>query len=256
MKVIILAGGLGTRITEESHLRPKPMVKIGGVPILTHIMRHFSRYGYNDFIICAGYKQEIIKEYFANYYLHNADITFDFSKGNHSVIHSNTSECWRVTVINTGLDTLTGGRVKRVKDYIGAAPFFLTYGDAVANVNLEELLLFHKKCKSKVTITAVQPTGRFGALQIEDEGIISKFAEKKKEDSGWINGGFMVCEPELFDFIDGNDTVLEHEPLERLALEEKLFAYKHYGFWQCMDTLRDKEYLESLLVGGGAPWMI
>jgi glucose-1-phosphate cytidylyltransferase len=255
MKTLILAGGHGTRISEESHLRPKPMVEIGGAPILLHIMRHFSRHGHNDFVICAGYKQEFIKEYFANYYLHNSDVTFDFAAGNRTVIHNHDGEPWRVTVVNTGLETMTGGRVRRVRDYIGREPFFLTYGDGVSDVDLEKLLEFHKRGGAVTTITSVQPAGRFGILGIRDDGMVTSFAEKIKEDTGWINGGYMVCEPELFDYIEGDGTILEHESLERLAAEGKLAAYKHDGFWQCMDTLRDKEYLESLITKGAAPWI-
>ena len=254
MKTIILAGGFGSRISEESHLRPKPMIEIGGMPILIHIMRHFSHYGHNEFIILAGYKQEIIKEYFANYYLHNSDITFDFTVANRTIVHENSNEPWKVTIINTGLNTLTGGRVKRIEKYINNEPFFLTYGDAVSDVNIDNLLAFHQKSGSMVTLTAVQPLGRFGALEIDKCGLITQFSEKKHANSAWINGGFMVCEPELLDYIN-DDVMLELAPFEKIARDSKMAAYKHGGFWQCMDTLRDKEYLENLILKGAAPWI-
>lgn len=256
MKVVILAGGLGTRISEESHLRPKPMIEIGGRPILWHIMKEYSYFGFNDFIICAGYKQEVIKEYFNEYYLHSSDITFDFSQKNAKVIHNNVAEPWKVTIVDTGLNTLTGGRIKRVKDYIGNETFMLTYGDGVCDVNIKNLLEFHKKGGKLATMTAIQPGGRFGVLDISSDNVVERFAEKKKEDGGWINGGYMVLEPQVIDYIDGDDTVFEKEPLERLSNEEELQAYKYSGFWQCMDTMRDKQLLESLYQSGKAPWKV
>lgn len=255
MKVVILAGGLGTRISEESHLKPKPMIEIGGQPMLWHVMKIFSRYGHNDFIICAGYKQDIIKEYFSNYYLHRSDVTFNFALGNNITIHDNAAEPWKVTVIDTGINTMTGGRIKRIQKFIGNEPFFMTYGDGVSNVDLDSLLSFHKTNSLKATLTAVQPGGRFGVLDMSEANIIKRFAEKNKEDSGWINGGFMVLEPEVFNYIDGDTTTFEREPLERLAEEKQLAAYKHDGFWQCMDTLRDKQLLDELIQKGAAPWI-
>lgn len=255
MKVVILAGGFGTRISEESHLKPKPMIEIGGQPMLWHIMKIYSYFGYNEFIICAGYRQDVIKEYFANYYLHRSDVTFNFVLGNNLTIHDNVAEPWKVTIIDTGLNTMTGGRVARVQSFVGKEPFLLTYGDGVSDVNLEVLVKFHQSNDAKVTITAVQPGGRFGMLDIDKDGQILNFAEKSKEDGGWINGGFMVCEPEIFDYISGDDTILERGPLERLAAEGGLSAYRHDGFWQCMDTLRDKMYMEELMAKGEAPWI-
>lgn len=255
MKVIILAGGFGTRISEESHLKPKPMIEIGGMPILWHIMKGYSRYGYNDFIICAGYKQYVIKEYFANYFLHKSDITYDFTTGCHDVIvHDSYTEPWKVTVVDTGLNTMTGGRIKRVKKYLDDAPFMVTYGDGVANVNIDQLVAFHKKQGKLMTLTGVLPEGRFGVMDMDgDDGVIA-FREKSKIDNGWINGGFLVCEPKVLDYIEDDDTVLEREPMERLAAEGNLSCFKHGGFWQCMDTLRDKERVEKLWNSGNAPW--
>ena len=255
MKAVILAGGFGTRISEESHLIPKPMISIGGQPILWHIMKWYAKFGVSEFVICAGYKQHIIKEWFANYYLHFSDVTFDFSANNEMKVHHNYAENWKVTVVDTGLHSMTGGRVKRIQEYIGNESFLLTYGDGVSDVNINELLAHHQKSDTKVTLTAVQPGGRFGVLDIDNFTRISSFAEKKKEDGGWINGGYMVCEPELFSYIAGDNTVLEREPFEALAARGKLTAYKHEGFWQCMDTLRDKEYLEGLITKGEAPWI-
>ncbi len=256
MKVIILAGGLGTRILEESHLRPKPMIEIGEKPILWHIMKLYSYYGYNEFIICAGYKQNFIKQYFADYYLYNSDITFDFRTGNNDmVVHNNVSEPWKVTIVDTGLNTMTGGRIKRVRDYIGNETFLMTYGDGVSDVNIDKLVEFHQKQGSLCTLTAVQPEGRFGILDLNENKIIS-FREKNKADMGWINTGFMVIEPKVFDYIKEDATVFEREPLERLADEGEINCYKHYGFWQCMDTMRDKEKLEMLWQKNMAPWKI
>jgi glucose-1-phosphate cytidylyltransferase len=255
MKVVILAGGFGTRISEESHLKPKPMIEIGGRPMLWHVLKSFSRFGYNEFIICAGYRQDVIKEYFSNYYLHHSDVTFNFAMGNNIAIHDNVAEPWQVTIVDTGLNTMTGGRVKRIEPFIGREPFFLTYGDGVADINIDELLKFHQHNHAKVTITAVQPGGRFGMLDVDGGGKITNFIEKRKEDGGWINGGFMVCEPQLFEYIHSDETILEREPLEKLANEGNLAAYKHPGFWQCMDTLRDKLLLEELIIKGEAPWI-
>ena len=229
MKTIILAGGHGTRISEESHLKPKPMIEIGGQPILWHIMKYYSRYGCDDFIICAGYKQDVIKKYFADYYLHRSDVTFDFSNGGKMTIHNNVSEPWKVTIVDTGLDTMTGGRIKRVRSFIGDETFMLTYGDGVADVDIHELLAFHRQNKRLATLTAIQPGGRFGALEIFHNRV-ERFAEKTKADGGWINGGFMVLEPEVLNYIDGDDTVFEREPLESLSREGQLAAYLHYRF--------------------------
>ncbi|MCR5298466.1 MAG: glucose-1-phosphate cytidylyltransferase [Paludibacteraceae bacterium] len=254
MKAVILAGGFGTRISEESHLKPKPMIEIGGKPILWHIMKWYSRFGINEFIICAGYKQDMIKEWFANYFIHTSDITFDFTNGNEVIVHSQHAEPWKVTVVDTGLHTLTGGRIKRVKDYIGSEPFLMTYGDGVSDVDINTLISFHRKGGRKATLTAVQPEGRFGIMDL-DGNRIQSFREKSKEDTGWINGGYMVLEPSVIDYIDGDDVMLEREPLEKLAADGELDCYKHDGFWQCMDTLRDKERLEKLIVEGKAPWI-
>ena len=256
MKVVVLAGGFGTRISEESHLKPKPMIEIGGQPILWHIMKEYSSYGFNEFVICAGYKQQVIKEYFANYYLHRSDITFDFTAQNEMVVHNNVAEPWKVSIVDTGLNTMTGGRIKRVRDYIGNDTFMLTYGDGVCDINIKELYDFHKKSGKLATMTAIQPGGRFGTLDIDESNTIERFSEKRKEDGGWINGGYMVIEPQVIDYIDGDQTVFEREPLERLAAEGQLQAYKHDGFWQCMDTLRDKNLLEELLEQNKAPWKI
>ena len=256
MKVVILAGGFGTRISEESHLKPKPMIEIGGMPILWHIMKSYSYYGYNEFIICCGYKGYIIKEYFANYYLHHSDITFDFTKENEITIHNNIAEPWKLTLIETGLNTMTGGRVKRVRDYIGNEPFMLTYGDGVCDIEINKLVEYHKSHGKIATITAIQPGGRFGVLGIDDSNSISSFKEKTKRDGGWINGGFMVLNPEVMDYIEGDSTVLEKYPLETLANMGELKAFKHNGFWQCMDTIRDKMLLEELLENKEAPWKV
>lgn len=255
MKVVILAGGYGTRISEESVNRPKPMIEIGGMPILWHILKEYSYYGFNEFVICAGYKQHVIKEFFANYFLHRSDITFDFSKDNAIEVHNNIAEPWKVTIVDTGLDTLTGGRIKRVKPYIGGETFMVTYGDGVCDVNIAELYEAHKKAGKLATLTAVQPGSRFGTLQMDETGAIRSFAEKRKEDGGWINGGYMVIEPEVLDYIEGDQTIFERGPLERLAAENELQAYRYDGFWQCMDTMRDKMFLEELIAKKNAPWM-
>ena len=256
MKVVLLAGGFGTRISEESHLKPKPMIEIGEQPILWHIMKAYSHFGHNDFIICGGYKQHVIKEYFADYYLHRSDITFDFANENRMTIHSNVAEPWCVTVVDTGLNTMTGGRIKRVQRYVGDEPFLLTYGDGVCDVDINALVAYHREKGRLATLTAIQPGGRFGILDIGPDDGIHSFAEKRVEDGGWINGGFMVLEPRVFDYIDGDATTFERQPLERLAAEGQLNAYCHTGFWQCMDTLRDKLYLEDLIAKGKAPWML
>lgn len=257
MKVVILAGGFGTRISEESHLRPKPMIEIGDKPILWHIMKIYSHYGYNDFIICLGYKGYVIKEYFADYYLHSSDVTFDFANGNKMTIHNNVSEPWCVTLVDTGLHTMTGGRIKRIQNYIGNERFMLTYGDGLSDLNIRDLEKYHIQSQATVTLTAVQPGGRFGVLEIDEStNKVDKFVEKPHGDGGWINGGFMVAEPEIFGYIAGDETVFEREPLEKLAAEGKLNAYKHYGFWKCMDTQRDKATLEKLWAENKAPWRI
>lgn len=256
MKTVILAGGFGTRISEESHLTPKPMIEIGGMPILWHIMKIYSSYGFNDFVICCGYKQHIIKEYFADYYLYRNDVTFDFANNNEMVIHKNSSEPWKVTLVDTGLNTMTGGRVKRVKDYIGTEPFMLTYGDGVADIDINELLNFHRLHGKTATLTAVNVGQRFGVLDVNDNNQIKSFREKSNDDCSVINGGFMVFQPEVFDYIEGDNTVFEKGPLETLARESQLMAYHLDGFWQCMDTQRDKQQLESLWEKNEAPWKV
>ena len=256
MKVVLLAGGFGTIISEESHLKPKPMIEIGGQPILWHIMKQYSVYGFNEFVICAGYKQQVIKEYFANYYLHRSDITFDFAADNKMIVHNTVAEPWKVSVIDTGLNTMTGGRIKRVKEYIDDDTFMLTYGDGVCDIDIRQLYEFHKQGNKLATMTAIQPGGRFGTMDIDEDHSIKRFSEKRKEDGGWINGGYMVIEPQVIDYIEGDQTIFERSPLERLAAEGQLQAYKHEGFWQCMDTLRDKMLLEELLEQGKAPWKI
>jgi glucose-1-phosphate cytidylyltransferase len=254
MKVVILAGGFGTRISEESHLIPKPMIEIGGKPILWHIMKYYSSFGFDDFIILAGYKQYVIKEFFANYFLHNSDVTFDLSN-NQMEVHNNMNEPWKVTIVDTGLNTMTGGRIKRIKNYVGNETFMMTYGDGVSDVDLDALLRFHREHGLVATLTGVQPEGRFGVLDLQGERIRS-FREKSRDDMGWINGGFMVLEPKVFDYIAGDETMFEREPLEQLANEGQLGCYRHRGFWQCMDTLRDKEKLEKLISTNKAPWMV
>lgn len=256
MKVVILAGGYGTRISEESHLKPKPMIEIGEKPILWHIMKGYSYYGFNEFILCLGYKGYIIKEYFANYFLHSSDVTFDFSSENKMVVHHNIAEPWKVTLVDTGLETMTGGRIKHIEPYINGEPFMVTYGDGVANVNLHKLLNFHKEHGKIATVTAAQPAGRFGALQLGDENQVSSFQEKPLGDGGWINAGFFVFNPEIFSYINGKMTVLEKKPLETLASQEQLYAYRHKGFWHAMDTMRDKMLLDNLWNTGQAPWKI
>ena len=256
MKAVLLAGGFGTRISEESQFKPKPMVEIGDKPILWHIMKTYAAYGFNEFVICAGYKQHVIKEYFADYFLHHSDITFDFTKGNETVVHHNVAEPWKVTVVDTGLNTMTGGRVKRIKPYINDEPFFLTYGDGVSDVNITKLLEFHKTHGKLVTMSAYNAGQRFGVLDIDESGHINEFREKTKGDGNLINIGFMVCQPEFIDYIEDDSTVLEKAPLERAAKERQLMAYKHEGFWQCMDTVREKEQLEKMWASGNAPWKV
>ena len=255
MKVVILAGGLGTRISEESHLKPTPMIEIGGKPILWHIMKLYSSYGYNDFIICAGYKQHVIKEWFADYYLHNTDVTFDL-KSNSMEVHSNYSEPWRVTVVDTGLNTMTGGRVKRIQKYVGNETFMLTYGDGVANIDISKLISYHKEHGKTCTLTATNVGQRFGVLEIDEEDKVLGFREKNDADGSMINVGYMVCEPKIFDYLEGDSTVLEKEPIENMVADEELIAYRHTGYWQCMDTLREKEKLEELWASGNAPWKV
>lgn len=258
MKVVILAGGFGTRISEESIFKPKPLIDIGGKPIIWHIMKYYSSFGFNDFIICAGYKQDCLKQYFSDYFLNHSDVTFDM-KHNKTIIHQRNSEPWIISVVDTGLNTMTGGRVKRIKEYLfednELKPFMLTYGDGVSDVDINALLSFHKKSGKLATLTAVMPGGRFGSLNIEESGIIQSFREKKKDDGGWINGGFMVLEPEVLEYIDDDNSTLEKEPFERLVSEGQLAAFKHYGFWQCMDSVRDKNYLENIISEGKAPWI-
>lgn len=256
MKAVILAGGFGTRISEESSIKPKPMVEIGGKPILWHIMKGYSSHGINDFIICCGYKSHVVKEYFANYHLHCSDVTFDL-KNNTMEVHTNRVEPWRVTLVETGGNTMTGGRLKRVRDYIGNETFCFTYGDGVSNVNITELVEFHKAQGTLATLTAVQPPGRFGAFRLEhDEHRIASFKEKPDGDGAWVNSGFFVLEPSVMDYIEGDSTVWEKEPMENLAVGNKLSAYRHHGFWQPMDTLRDKHVLEELWDSGNAPWKV
>ncbi len=254
MKVVILAGGFGTRISEESHLKPKPMIEIGERPILWHIMKIYSSYGFNDFIVCLGYKGYCIKEYFAHYFLHESDVTFDFKNQSERMIHHHSAEPWTVTLVNTGGETMTGGRVKRVREYIGNEPFMLTYGDGVADVNIKDLVSYHKAHGKLATVTSIQPAGRFGSLDLDDDNLVHGFKEKPKGDGAWINGGFFVMEPQVLDYIADDLTILEKEPLESLAKEQQLVSYKHSGFWQPMDTLRDKNYLEEHWKSGEAPW--
>ena len=257
MKAVILAGGFGTRISEESQFKPKPMVELGGMPVLWHIMKLYSHYGFQEFILCAGYKQHMIKEYFADYFLHTSDITYDFTNGkNEMIVHRNVSEPWKVTVVDTGLNTMTGGRVKRVQEYIGAEPFLLTYGDGVSDLNIAELVQYHCRHGKLVTISAYNTGQRFGVLDIDSDGSVTSFREKIYGDGNMINIGFMVCQPEFLDYIDGDTTILEQEPLKTAAKMGQLMAYKHEGFWQCMDTVREKELLERLWANGQAPWKV
>jgi len=257
MKVVILAGGFGTRISEESQFKPKPMVELGGMPIIWHIMKLYAHHGFNEFVICAGYKQHVIKEYFRDYFLHTSDVTFDFSQGKQEVtIHRNAAEPWKVTVVDTGLNTLTGGRVKRIAPYLCGEPFLLTYGDGVADVDIKALIACHRKAGKLVTLTAYNPGQRFGALDIAVDGTVRSFREKAQGDGALMNAGFMVCEPKMLDYIDGDHQMLEREPLERIAAEGQLNSYRHAGFWQCMDTVREKELLEKMWAKGDAPWKV
>ncbi len=257
MKVVILAGGYGTRISEESYYRPKPMVEIGGKPILWHIMKEYSHYGFREFVICAGYKQQVIKEWFANYFLNNSDVTFDFTKDDNTVTyHQNVVEPWKVSVVYTGLDTMTGGRIKRARSYIGDEPFMLTYGDGVSDVNLKELLSFHKEHGKIATLTAVHVDERFGVLEIDrDDMSVGAFREKSIADGSRINAGYMVLEPEIFDYLKDDRTVFEQEVMQKLVRDGQLCAYKHNGFWQCMDTKREMNALNAMIDAGTAPWM-
>ncbi|SON50960.1 glucose-1-phosphate cytidylyltransferase [Vibrio tapetis] len=253
MKVVLLAGGFGTRLSEETDIRPKPMVEIGGKPILWHIMKMYSQHGFNEFVILLGYKGYYIKEYFANYFLHQSDVTIDLST-NEMQIHKNTSEPWKVTLLDTGLHTMTGGRIKRAQEVIGNESFMLTYGDGVSDVDITKLVEFHKSHGKSISMTSVQPDGRFGALEINDS-VVKNFAEKPKGDGSWINGGFFVCNPNVFDYITGGDsTVFEQEPLQKLAQDSELMAFKHDGFWKCMDSLNDKQKLNEMFVSNKAKW--
>ncbi len=256
MKVAILAGGLGTRIGEETVARPKPMIEIGGKPILWHIMKHYASFGFNEFVVLLGYKGYLIKEFFANYYLHQSDVTFDIKTGKMTV-HSNESEDWKVTLVETGAETMTGGRVKRAEKYLGEETFMLTYGDGVSNIDLSKLTAFHKAQKKTLTLTAIQPEGRFGVVDIASDNSVARFLEKPRGEGSWINGGFFVCEPSIFKYLkEGDATIFERTPMETLASEKQLAAFKHEGFWKCMDTLRDKQDLESLWATGRAPWKV
>jgi glucose-1-phosphate cytidylyltransferase len=255
MKTVILAGGLGTRISEETDTRPKPMVEIGGRPILWHIMKIYAHYGFSEFVICLGYKGYFIKEYFANYFLHQSDVTIDLLD-NKLEIHKTTSENWKITLIDTGKDTMTGGRIKRIEPYINNEPFMLTYGDGISDVNIPKLIKAHKSSGKLATVTAVQPSGRFGALTINDGNEVESFYEKPKGDGIWISGGFFVCEPQIFSYIKGDGTIWEQEPLQNLAKENQLHAFKHTGFWKPMDTLKDKQDLNELWQKGNAEWKV
>ena len=255
MKVVILAGGMGTRLSEETNVRPKPMVEIGNMPILWHIMKIYSHYGYNDFVLCLGYKGYMIKEYFANYFLHMSDVTIDL-KENRTLIHNNFSEPWKITMVDTGDKTMTGGRIKRVERYLDGEPFMVTYGDGVSDIDIEKLVAFHRNHGRKATLTAVKPPGRFGLMQIENGTEVRSFLEKPAGDGGWINGGFFVFEPEVLDYITGDDSILERSTLEGLSRDDQLRAYKHENFWHPMDTLRDKNFLEDLWMRERAPWKV
>ena len=255
MKVLILAGGFGTRLSEETDIRPKPMAEIGGKPILWHIMKLYSHYGFNDFVILLGYKGYYIKEYFANYFLHQSDVTLDLAE-NKMEVHNNTSEPWKVTLLDTGLSTLTGGRILRARSFINNEPFLLTYGDGLADINLNKLLEFHKSHGKAITMTAVQPEGRFGALETDASHKVLSFMEKPRGDGTWINGGFFVCEPRVLDYIQDDSTIFEREPLEKLANDHQLYTYQHKSFWKCMDTLSDKKQLNEMWNQGDARWKI
>ena len=256
MKALILAGGFGTRLSEETDIKPKPMVEVGGKPILWHIMKTYSHYGINDFVILLGYKGYYIKEYFANYFLHQSDVTIDMSNGDMEV-HSNSSEPWKVTLLDTGLNAMTGARIKKAKAHIGNEPFMLTYGDGVADIDIQEVLAFHQQHGKLITMTSAQPEGRFGALNINENDQVTTFEEKPKGDGSWINAGYFVCQPEVLDYIDnGDDVIFEQEPLRKLAQDGEIFTYKHKSFWMPMDTLRDKTKLNEMCESGDAPWII
>lgn len=256
MKVVILAGGLGTRISEESRVRPKPMIEIGDMPILWHIMKEYSYYGYNEFIICCGYKQNIIKEWFANYFLNNSDITFDYTDNGKMIVHQSSIEPWKVTCVDTGMGTMTGGRIKRIQKYVGDESFMLTYGDAVCDVNIAELVKFHKSHGKKATLTAVVQNQEKGVLDVSEVGAVKTFREKQNTDNSVINAGYMVLEPSVFEYLVDDNTVLEREPMEELAKEGELMSYRHEGFWQCMDSLREKELLHAMWSRNNAPWKV
>lgn len=256
MKAVILAGGFGTRISEESQFKPKPMIEIAEMPILWHIMKLYSYYGFNEFVICAGYKQHVIKEWFADYFLHTSDVTFDFTQDDKIIVHNKRAEQWKVTVVDTGLNTMTGGRLKRVREFIGNEPFFMTYGDGVSDVNIKKLLEFHKSHGKLATMSAVKPDSRFGVLDLSEDSMVNAFREKNSVDSGYINAGFMVLDPKVLDYVKDDTIMFEREPMEQLAAEGQLMCYKHDGFWQCMDTMRDKERLEKLWAEKRAPWKV
>lgn len=253
MKVVLLAGGLGTRLAEETDVRPKPMVEIGGMPILWHIMKIYSNYGYNDFVICLGYKGYLIKEYFANYFLHQSDVTISL-KNNRVKVHTSHAESWNITLVDTGNETMTGGRIKRIQPHIGNEAFMLTYGDGLSDINIKDLVDYHYQHKKLCTVTTVQPSGKFGAVEMDGNNAVLSFLEKPKGDGAWINGGFFVCQPEIFDYIQDDSTVFEQEPLEKLANSGNMIAFKHEGFWRPMDTLKDKNDLNSLWNQQQAPW--
>ena len=257
MKVVILAGGFGTRISEESHLRPKPMIEVGDYPILWHIMKIYAHHGFIDFIICCGYKQYVVKEYFANYFLHNSDVTFDFRMQNHMVVHQNISEPWRVTIVDTGKDTFTGGRILNIKKYVQDETFMMTYGDGVSDVDIKKLAEFHQAHGKIATVTAVQPEGKFGTMQLSREDHVTSFQEKIRGDGNWINGGFFVLGPGVFDYLKhGEQTIFERAPMEELAADDQLCAYRHTGFWHPMDTVRDKVELDELWASNNCPWRL
>ena len=256
MKAVILAGGFGTRISEESQYKPKPMIEIGGMPILWHIMKQYSHYGINDFIICAGYRQHTIKEWFADYFLHTSDITFDFTRDDKIIVHNKRAEQWRVTVIDTGLKTMTGGRLKRIRQYLDEDTFCMTYGDGVSDINIDDLLMFHKCHGRLATMSAVKPESRFGTIDFEQNGKVNAFREKNEADTGYINAGFMVLNKKVLDYVEGDSIMFERQPMEKLAADGELMCYRHNGFWQCMDTMRDKTKLEDLWESGDAPWKV
>ncbi|MBI2251932.1 MAG: glucose-1-phosphate cytidylyltransferase [Armatimonadetes bacterium] len=255
MKVLILAGGVGTRLSEETEIKPKPMIEIGGKPILWHIIKIYSKFGYNEFVILLGYKGYIIKEYFANYFLHQSDVTIDL-QNNDMQIHNNTAEPWKITLLDTGLETMTGGRIKKAKAFIENETFLLTYGDGIADIDINKLVEFHRQHGKLITMTIVQPEGRFGTVDVDKSGIVNSFIEKPKGDGAWINGGFFVCEPRTLDYILSDDTVFEKTPLENISKEGQLYSYKHKGFWKCMDTLRDKVLLNNMWEKGNPPWKV